>query len=144
MEASQLKHDKDMVQNKEELENQIVQSVDDKKQHLAYNLLRYIKKDADIDWSSRAELIYKGEVIPGLHARDLFNDIPSVSNKSRPAPLGSEEFVQSLHSLNVPKQFVVNKARFNGTDVAPVFRQIKTNKKDASIHTPKHAAIAII
>ena len=64
-----------------------------------------------------------------------------MSNKSSSAPLGSDEFVQCLRSLKVPKQFVVNKARFNGADVALIFCEIKTNKKDASIHTPKHAAI---
>ena len=36
----------------------------------------------------------------------------------------------------------MNKARFNGPNVLPIFREIKP-KKDASIHTSSHVPIAI-
>jgi len=140
MEAGQSKPDKDSVENKEQLVEQIVQSVDAKKRHLAHNLLRYVNKDPDIDWSSRGELIYKGAPIANSHAVEIFNDILSVSNKNSIAPVGSYEFAQSLRSLNVPQRFIVNKARFKAAVGRPLFQELKTDKKEEEYtptYTPK-------
>lgn len=73
-------------------------------------LLTRLRNDPTVDWNGRGEVVLDHHLIPGSNLADLINDVLR-DRKSPFEPVGSLEFANHLHAMNVPQEFIGNKAR---------------------------------
>ena len=78
-------------------------------------LLTRLRNDPNVDWNARGEVSLDHRLIPGSNLADLINDIFR-DKKSVFDPVGSLEFANHLHAMNVPREFIGNKARMRSTN----------------------------
>ena len=98
--------------NKEDKElKEIVSSVPAKFQRKGQLLLERLRKNPDIDWNERGELVVKGQVISGSNVVDLVND--ALRRRKRFEPRGWEIFADALRETNVPQDLVGNPTRWS-------------------------------
>ena len=95
---------------KEDFESDVIQSVPLAQQYKAKRLLDYLKKDPDIQWSDRGELIHRQNLVRNSNVVDLISDLLRKSTTT--APDGWQEVAQSLAKSNVAKEFVTNAKRW--------------------------------
>lgn len=77
-------------------------------------LINYIKATdvfKRLSWDSQGEATIDGRKIPGSSIIDLLND--AVRYRKAFTPLGREEFIRFLKSLNTPRDFVSNQLYWN-------------------------------
>jgi len=91
----------------DQLEPEILKAVPPNQAYKAKRLLDHLKKQADVDWSTSGELIYRQRNIPDSNIIDLINDV--LKTKSTEAPNGWEAFAKSLE--NAPQELIGNTER---------------------------------
>ena len=74
----------------------------------AQALLERIKRQPDMGWTERGELVFEGEVIKGSNIVDLVNDVLR-NRKSFDHPHGWRQFARALRQSNVPRDLVGNR-----------------------------------
>ncbi len=99
------------LQNNSNYELDVIRSVPPAQQYKARRLLDYLKKDPEIQWSDRGELIHRQNLVQNSNVVDLVSDILRKSTAGE-NPEGWQEVADSLSKTNVPKEFVPNVKRW--------------------------------
>ena len=95
---------------KDEKESEILSSIDPSVQYKAKRLLDQLKRNPDVDWSGKGELIYKQSLIPNSNVVDLLSDV--LKKKSTELPTGWKQFAASLKETNAPRELISNTDRW--------------------------------
>ena len=74
----------------------------------AQALLERIKRQPNMSWTERGELVFEGEVIKGSNIVDLVNDVLR-NRKTFDHPQGWRQFARALRQSNVPHDLVGNR-----------------------------------
>lgn len=101
-------------------------------------LLKYVKKNPHLTWSSNGEMVVNGNKIAGSNIVDLINDL-SRERKKNP-PIGSDIFLKKLIEENIPKEIIVNKKRLGLLEEGDVFASPQAPspaKNSTPIQSPK-------
>ena len=77
----------------------------------AENLLERVKRQDNLGWNERGELLFNGEVIQRTNKVDLVNDM--VRQRKSFQPRGWREFARALRQDNVPQDLIGNKERWD-------------------------------
>ena len=99
------------------VEEEVMQSIPSKLQKQGRMLMDRVKRDPDMSWNERGELIAGGKVVPNSNMTDLVNDI--LRNRKSVVPLGWEVFSGLLRKGNVPQDLVRNPERLKFTRREP-------------------------
>ncbi len=94
----------------EHVDNTLMNTVPKKWHKQAALLLNYTRKNKQMTWSDKGELIFHGNKITGSNIIDLISDLSRDKRKSKP-PIGAEIFLKNLIADNIPREIVVNKKR---------------------------------
>ena len=113
------------------VESEILSSVSGAQQHKVKRLLEHLKRDKDVEIGEKGELIYKNQKIQQSHVGDLLNDI--LQKRSSSIPPGWEELSDSLKTLNVPRDLIVNTDRWKHMHPPPRGLTSKRTLPKASI-----------
>jgi hypothetical protein len=100
------------VPNIDKLETEVLQSVAPTKKYKAKRLIKRLKHQKDVDWSSDGELIYQQEKIPKSNIVDLIDDVLTAKSVEAPPP-GYEALASALHAAETPRDLISNAARWN-------------------------------
>lgn len=91
-----------------EIKTLISSSISSRNKSKAMNILNFLKRDPDVlSYDQQGRLIYRGQIVPGSHVYDLVSDLLK-TKKSTVSPVGNEELLRGLSSLNMPLNFVTN------------------------------------
>ena len=77
-----------------------------KKKNKRLSLLYYLKKNRNIKWNKKGEIVYKGKLFPESNIKHLVNHAIH-NNNSRPH--GIKTFYKILAKSNIPKKLISNK-----------------------------------
>lgn len=89
---------------------EVMDSVPSSLKKNAQLLLERLKRDKDITWNERGEIIYRGRLINQSNLTDLVNDVLR-RRKSMPDPVGWQTFATALSAMNAPKDLIGNPQR---------------------------------
>ncbi|KAJ8048816.1 hypothetical protein HOLleu_01287 [Holothuria leucospilota] len=96
---------------KEEIVNEIVDSVPKAMKRKAAQLVRKIRSsNGALSWNGVGELVVKDQAVKGSHIVDLIND--AVRRRKSGRPTGVEEFTKGLAKLNTPRELIGNPDRW--------------------------------
>lgn len=90
------------------LEQDILASVPPSLRRRAGLLLHRVKLSRYIGWNDRGELVLNGKAIPDTNMIDLIND--ALRERQQFQPPGRALFAEGLKALNIPRDWVRNKA----------------------------------
>jgi hypothetical protein len=110
---------------KETIESDVLTSVEPDIQHKAKQILDRLKKNPDVKWSPKGELIYRQTLIQNSNVVDLISDI--LKKKTATAPAGWAEFSDGLKAVNAPREFIHNLDRWKYMN-PPVYHPKKVTK----------------
>lgn len=88
----------------------ILETVPKTMRRKAQLILEKIRKNTDMSWDDKGQLLVQGKTLEGSHITDLVNDV--LRKRRRPDPIGWEDFTKGLKSANVPRELVGNKDRW--------------------------------
>ena len=88
------------------LEYQIFPYMSLKKRNKSLSLLYYLRKNKDIKWNKKGEILYKGKILPETNIIHLIKHAMQ-NDKSRPH--GVKAFYRILAKANIPKKLISNK-----------------------------------
>ena len=120
---------------KTSIESQIIQSAPKNLRQKASALLRRIKQDDNIEWNTKGELVYKGEVVPKSHIHDLVQDV--LRKRKNHVPKGWETFAKALKESNIPQDLVGNQDRWQWMDQQDQSIPIDTTQSASDVYNPK-------
>jgi hypothetical protein len=90
--------------------SELVATIPKQSNNKARMLLDHLKRNPDIKWNERQELIYKGTVVPDSNIQDLVSIFLRPFKKKQDNTLkGWREFGTGLLDNNVPRTAIVNK-----------------------------------
>ncbi len=118
-------------------EDDILHSVPVNMRGKAAKLLEYMKRNPNIAWSDRGELIYENELVPDSHAVDLVNDL--VRKRNSKLPVGWDILARALKESNIPRRLVDNDGRWEHMHATPD-RPIRLLDADTAAPPPKRIA----
>jgi hypothetical protein len=96
----------------EKLETEVLQSVAPAKKYKAKRLIKRLKQQKEVDWSSDGELIYRQQKIPKSNIVDLIDDVLKTKTIESPPP-GYDALAAALKDAETPRDLVSNEARWN-------------------------------
>ncbi len=105
------------VQEKDDIEEEIIETAPKLLQNKAKLLLKRLKKDPNISWNSRGELVYKGDVVSHTHINDLVQDV--LRSRKLHVPHGWQTFASALKESNIPQDLVGNQDRWKWMQQEP-------------------------
>ena len=120
---------------KTSIESQIIQSAPKNLRQKASALLKRIKQDNNIEWNTKGELVYKGEVVPKSHIHDLVQDV--LRKRKNHVPRGWETFARALKESNIPQDLVGNQERWQWMDQQDQSISIGTTQSASDVYNPK-------
>ena len=88
------------------LEHQIFPYMSLKKRNKSLSLLYYLRKNKDIKWNKKGEILHKGKILPETNIIHLIKHAMQ-NDKSRPH--GVKAFYRILAKANIPKKLISNK-----------------------------------
>ena len=110
----------------EDIEQQILESVNKPGQKKAQSLLKHLKNSKVLTWTPDGEISYRGRAIPNSNIVDLMAEAQRLRPlRHRELPPGFDEFAQALKETNTAKTWLTNPAL------------IKAMEKPGKISTPK-------
>ena len=95
------------IETARDFESRVVNSVPISQQYKARRLMDYLKRDPDVNWSDKGELIYRQSLIPNSYIVDIMSDFLK-KNTVGENPLGQEQVLTSLSNQNIPQGLVTN------------------------------------
>ncbi len=98
------------VEEKNDIEEEIIEAAPKMLQNKARLLLKRLRKDPNINWNSRGELIYKGGVVSHSHINDLIQDV--LRSRKHHVPNGWQTFATALKESNIPQDLIGNQDRW--------------------------------
>ena len=93
------------------MEQEVLSTIPKTMRRKAENLLERVKRQSNLGWNERGELLFNGEVIQGTNIVDLVNDM--VRQRKSFQPHGWREFARALRQDNVPQDLIGNKERWD-------------------------------
>lgn len=95
------------------IDNSIIESVPKKLRSNCARVLKRLRKapTALISWDDRGCVTIKGRKIPHSNITDLVNDI--IRPRKQAKAIGRQQFAKVLQTLNIPREFIGNRAYFN-------------------------------
>ena len=108
---------------KEDFESDVIRSVPLAQQYKAKRLLDYLKKDPEIQWSDKGELIHRQNIVQNSNVVDLVSDLLR-KNTTGENPEGWQQVADSLSKSNVPKEFILNAKRWRYIRTPSELKQI--------------------
>lgn len=96
------------VQENEQALNELVKNLPLR----AHKNARYIMlklSEANADWTSRGEFVYRGNVVKGSHIADLFRNLTLTYKKPQSPPKGWTIFLNTLAEVNIPTSMLSNR-----------------------------------
>ena len=94
-----------------DIEQEVLSTIPKTMRRKAENLLERVKRQSNLGWNERGELLFNGEVIQGTNIVDLVNDM--VRQRKSFQPRGWREFARALRQDNVPQDLIGNKERWD-------------------------------
>jgi SOS-response transcriptional repressor LexA len=95
----------------DEIEAQILESVNKPGQKKTQSLLKHLKKSKVLTWTPEGEISYRGRAIPNSNIVDLMSEAQRLRPlKNREVPPGFDEFAQALKETNTAKAWLTNPA----------------------------------
>ena len=94
-----------------DMEQEVLSTIPKTMRRKAENLLERVKRQFNLGWNERGELLFNGEVIQGTNIVDLVNDM--VRQRKSFQPHGWREFARALRQDNVPQDLIGNKERWD-------------------------------
>ncbi|XP_044591455.1 uncharacterized protein LOC123269684 [Cotesia glomerata] len=110
------------------IDNSIIESVPKKLRSNCARVLKRLRKapTALISWDDRGCVTIKGRKIPHSNITDLVNDI--IRPRRQAKAIGRQQFAKVLQTLNIPREFIGNRAYFNNVS--------EEEEKELSTSTP--------
>ena len=87
-----------------------VESVPQRFQKKAKQLLKHVERIKDLSWTPAGEMVYRGQKIPRSNIVDLVGDMMR-HRRSVPDPAGWKVFASALKRSNVPLEFIGHQGR---------------------------------
>ena len=100
----------EQVQENDEVEEEVIETAPKMLQNKAKLLMKRLKKDPNISWNNRGELVYKGEVVSRSHINDLVQDV--LRSRKHHVPHGWQTFATALKESNTPQDLIGNQDRW--------------------------------
>lgn len=91
-------------------DDDILQSIQSNQQYKAKRLLQQLKKNSDIKFDDDGQIIYRQSLVPNSNISDLLTDV--LKKKTTVAPVGWQQFSDSLKASNIGRELVVNEDRW--------------------------------
>jgi uncharacterized protein YjdB len=88
----------------------VLSSVPPSNKAKAHDLYKILRHSSNIKWNDSDKVSIDGLSITGSNIVDLIHDI--LRQRRDVNPIGWKEFAKGLRDLNIPKEFVGNKARW--------------------------------
>ena len=88
------------------LDHQIFPYMSLKKRNKSLSLLYYLRKNKDIKWNKKGEILYKGKILPETNINHL---IKHAMQNDKSTPHGVKAFYRILEKANIPKKLISNK-----------------------------------
>ena len=116
---------------------ELLQSIPRNSSNRARMLINHVRKNPDISWNAKNELVYRERTIPNSNALDLVHRFVSPGTKSVRMPTGWREFGNALLLHNAPRSAVVNKSIWDKVEkvVQPQF----DDEEDEDVFSPSFA-----
>ena len=80
-------------------------------------LINHVRKNPDISWNARGELVHRDITIPHSNALDLIQRFVTPGSKLATPPKGWREFGNSLLLHNAPRSAIMNKALWERIEI---------------------------
>ncbi|PVD18260.1 hypothetical protein C0Q70_20809 [Pomacea canaliculata] len=71
----------------------------------AERLLQHFKRNPELTWNDRGEILYEGQAVKNSNLVDLVNDVLRKRKRAR-SPRGWETFAKALRRMNVSQDLV--------------------------------------
>jgi hypothetical protein len=127
------------VDKSKNVESMLLSTVPNKWKRQASRLLTHLKKNSEVDWSEKGEMILNKSTIPKSHVVDLVNDLLR-KRVSSAVPTGWKQLAEALRNSNVPHELIGNEDRWryiNGTlEESPSVTS--SRKRTKSQHMPRY------
>lgn len=81
-------------------------------------LISYLKRNREISWTKKGEMLIHGEIFPSTHLIDLVHDFSRARKSVAPAA-GAIQLARALRRQNVPREGVGNPARWKLVEQHP-------------------------
>ena len=98
-------------QEDDDLETYVLSTVPPSYKSKAQELYRILRSSSNVKWNSTGQVSVNDVPLQGSNIVDLLNDVLRLRKDVNPS--GWKEFAKGLRDLNVPKEFVGNKIRWN-------------------------------
>ena len=122
--------------------NMLINNVGIRSKKHAINLYEYLDQLSNITWGDNGEIVLNNEVIRKSNIVDVIIDLvkmgPQTTRISNP-PVGIYKIVNFLKSINIPKVFIKNSARWNSP--SPAYAVIGSKRKKDPITSPNYDAL---
>jgi hypothetical protein len=123
-----------MVQTKDAIEEEILESVPKTMNTKAELLVRKMKADPNIASSEKGELKYKGETVRGSNVVDLVSDV--LRKRKCFNPQGWETFGETLREANVPQDLIGHEDRWRYISQTKRTPRSRTQQQSPSLIIP--------
>src|SRR6218665_3524486 len=98
------------TETSEDVETMVLETIPKRWRTQATRLLKHIKRNPNVSWNDKGELVLKKTILPKTHVVDLVNDL-SRKRTMTPAPAGWKQLANALKKYNIPRELVGNKDR---------------------------------
>src|ERR1700690_583201 len=118
---------KPVIKPLEKLEPKVLESVSQKQQYKAKRAMDLLKRNSEVDFNDRGELIYRQSRVPGSNIVDLIEDLTRTT--STESPVGWEALAASLKESKAPGEIVSKTRSWNFMRDTTPRRQSKSKRK---------------
>jgi hypothetical protein len=116
----------------EKLEPEVMQSMPHNQKYKAKRLIKRLKQQKEVDWTSDGELVYRQTKLPKSDIVELLGDVLDAKSTKK-APIGWEALSTALKAAEAPRELVPNPARWSFMQGAAKRKSAKF-KRNAWIH----------
>ncbi|PVD39601.1 hypothetical protein C0Q70_02236 [Pomacea canaliculata] len=93
------------VVQEDPVEAEVLGSVPKSMKKKAERLLQHFKRNPELTWNDRGEILYEGQAVKNSNLVDLVNDVLRKQKRAR-SPRGWETFAKALRRMNVSQDLV--------------------------------------
>lgn len=104
--------------NSRDMEAEVMESVPKNYRKKVALLLERLKRNKNLSWNDKGEMVYKGEVYRNSNIVDLVNDIARKRKDFK--AVGSQTFTTALKEINIPRELVGNLERWEEISDEPL------------------------
>ena len=105
-----------VVKQEDDVEENTINMVPVRYKNIAKDILEYLRGHTLLEWNSKGEIIYKGEIIPHTNIAYLINEL--LRNKKKQSVKGFDVFINILGNIQFPMHLDVNKKLYKNENNA--------------------------